>query len=200
MPAALRVRRAHVDRLEALDGAEVARERHVEARARDVALVVVRRHDGAAAARASRGSGRRRPDAERPRLELEVVRRDARGPATNTSRRRASITGQAPGCAAASASSVETPAPGSSSASAEPARERESDSRAGEAARARCRRRARRGRPASSLPREQRVDVLEQRARRPDALAEHAPVVDERARRDVGRGVEGEDEHQRNAF
>ena len=47
---------------------------------------------------------------------------------------------------------------------------------------------------------EKLVDVLEQAARLADALAEHNPVPDEGARRDVGRGVEGENEHLRDAF
>ena len=63
------------------------------------------------------------------RLDLEVGRREAprAGPLVKTSRRRASITGTAPGAPAARASSVETPATGRSSASAEPAGRGEPD-------------------------------------------------------------------------
>ena len=44
---------------------------------------------------------------------------------------------------------------------------------------------------------QQGVDVLEQGAGDRRALAEQLAVVDERARGDVSRGVEGQDEHLR---
>ena len=90
---------------------------------------------------------------------------------------------------------MDTPAPGISSASAEPTREGEADPRAREAPRARShdeRVEVGRGR---SRAREEVVHVADQRPRGADPLAEHAAVQDERARRDVGRGVEGENQH-----
>ena len=119
----------------------------------------------------------------------------ARGPATNTSRRRASITGTRP-AAHEREHRASTPPRRGSRAPAPARARREPDTRAREASR-----------PGADDERveirrldlrlcEQRVDVLEQRACRADALAEHLAVADEGARRDVGRRVEREDEHQ----
>ena len=52
------------------------------------------------------------------------------------------------------------------------------------------------GGPRGRLP-EQRVDVLEQRLRHRRALAQHLAVVDEGARGDVSRRVEGQDQHSK---
>ncbi len=45
-----------------------------------------------------------------------------------------------------------------------------------------------------------RVRILEQLARHSDSLPDHPPVVEEGTRRDIGRGIEGEDEHLRDAL
>src|SRR5918993_1624282 len=72
----------------------------------------------------------------------------------------------------------------------------EADPGAREAARSRSHDQSVEIRSAGPGRREQVVDVLEQRSREPDALAQDLAVAHERARRDVRRGVEGEDEHQ----
>ena len=133
-------------------------------------------------ARASRGSGRApSPMHTASRLELELVRREhGRGPATNTSRRSASMTGKAPGAPAARASSVETPATGDLEREGKASRDREPDAGAREASGAGTD--DERVEVAGCAPAcaQQRVDIGEQRLRAPSPLAEHLAVADER--------------------
>ena len=171
----------------------------MEARARQVPLVVVRRDDRAllleqravahrAVADADRA--RARPTGRRARARA-ARRRRARTPRAAARR----STGTAPGAPAASASSVETPAPRRSSASASP-RAAASPMRTpvklpGPIPTAS----ASRSRGMRAALAQQRVDVLEQRLRARHALAEHLAVVDERARRHLRRRVERQRQH-----
>ena len=172
----------------------------MEARAREVPLVVVRRHDRAGSPRGARGSEprrrRRRRARARPRAAAGSAHDLAVDCSTKTSRRFASITGIASGAPAASAASVETPATGRSSDEREPARDGEADADAGEAAGADADRERRRARAGSTAARSSSASTSSSTlarvaARSPSTVA----VVDERARRDRRRGVEGERQH-----
>ena len=184
-------------RLDRVDRTEAASERCVEPSVRDVHA---RRRPAERLrpfARASRDSGRRRfrctafPARARGRRA-----RSRAGPGRTPPADARRSSGTRPTPRTASAASVETPAPGTSSASARP------------------RATARPMRVLVKLPGpgadDERVEVrgdprLHPRAarRRPRAACaatrRRSPrtrsVVDERARRDVGRGVEGENEH-----
>ena len=120
----------------------------------------------------------------------------AAGPGTKTSPRRASITASA---SSSPAERVQRRDPCAVDAEREPqpAGDREPDPGAREAARARtddeC---VHVGRPRRRLA-EERVDVLEQRGGTGGPLPEHLAVVDQRAGRDVSRGVERQDQHRR---
>ena len=93
----------------------------MEARPRQVALVVVGRHLGARRLEELAVADRAVADADvSPASISSSAGAIARRPATKTSRRFASITAVAPGAPAASAARVETPAAGTSSASASP--------------------------------------------------------------------------------
>ena len=79
----------------------------------------------------------------------------------------------------------------------EPARGRQPDADAGEAARPDADGEAFELTGMRARLAQQGVDVLEHRDRARRALSEHLSVGDERARRDVSRRVEGQDQHRR---
>ena len=175
----------------------------MEARARQVALVVVRRHLGAGRLEHARGSGRApSPTQTRAGLELEVggrERRAARRRRPRAAARRSRAARRALRRRARRAS--RRPAAGTSSASASPravARPMRVPVKlpgpVPTASAVELARRARRAWRRSASTSSSSV------ARARDALAEHLAVGDERARRDVSRRVEGEDQHRRSVL
>ena len=160
-----------------------------------MAVVVVRRHHRTATLERRAVADCAAPDAERPGLELEVVGRDRARPCDEDLLPTRVDHGTGPRRQGRERVQRGDAGAGDLERKSEASRERQSDSRAREAPRARadddrvelgrCRPRAR----------EQLVDVADQGTRRARALAEHPPVQQEGARRDVCRGVEGEDEH-----
>ena len=91
---------ADVDRLDALGRPELRRAAAWSARAARALVVVGRRRRAPVRSSVRAVAHGAVADAERARLELQIVRRRrTRGPGTKTSRRRASITGSAPGAA-----------------------------------------------------------------------------------------------------
>ena len=168
----------------------------MEAGARQVALVLVGRHDGArllehvAVAHGAVADARSRPGSR-----SSSAGAIARGPGhEDLAPRLASITGDR--TRSARRERVEGRDAGGRNVERErePARDREADPDPGEAARP-----GPDGEPAQvarvrACLAHERVDVGQQRRRARDALAEHFAVVDERARGALSRGVEGQDQ------
>ena len=84
---------AHVDGLDRIHRPEAGHERGVQSSVRDVPRIVVRGDDGAHPLERAAIANRAVANAHRPGFEIEVVRRHGARPATNTSRRLASMTG-----------------------------------------------------------------------------------------------------------